>query len=663
MKKNFLFRVVWLLAGFGLAFASCSDSDTDSADGTPAFPTPVTTNIAPGAQYSLTIEPNMDWEAKIPNEVATDFWFLDKGHIAYTLHGSAGKTTLTVVASELENFDGDRVCEVSLTMGGQTQVIATLTIANQERTITIHTALPDPDPKESGSLFLRDEESGEYKYAADAVETFAMVSHEGEYNYMQRLLIESNFEWAIGKYPDWMILDNTKGSAGKTELFIRTDSEKCPWEDIAASLVFIDASDTNNPVEVDDIKVGMTGCGDRVFTGLAAEEVFNAAGAYYNATQGSYGSPDYGTTKNFELAYGSQVALVVEDAGGKLSVGNDASWIRFVKAIEWEEAAKTAGLWSHNLQILCASNTGKARKAYVVAIPRAQVPEGFDPADLVAGQQIAQAYRPFVVSTITQSAAAGEFIKVETFDGSDEFYTFTQLPGGDWPLVDAWSSAPVAYNLTYKTAFAYEMAPMEFSTPYKSAEYYSLEEGPSATAQISPLWLGLEPSAWEKGKEWVKLKGSYDYDNMIFTWADGLKPEMPGAYIVFKDEAGQILGIVEFMYIHEDKGEEDDVKVSLAAPIDGVTLAPITAGDGDFDPEMECPQYKLTVTKTLTGPIALNLPENDSSTYFDDDVVYFYSNGNNYALQLFFQEAGRTEIILKNNYMIIGRILVVYQPE
>lgn len=663
MKKNFLFRTALLLAGFGLAFASCSDSDTDSAGGTPVFPNLVTTTIEPGAQYSLEIEPNMDWEAKIPNEVAAHFWFLDDGHTAYTLHGTAGKTTLTVVASELENFDEDRVCEVSLTMGGQTQVIAKLTIAKLERGISIYTALPDPQSEESGSLFLRDEESGEYMYATDAVEKFAMVSNKGEYNYMQRILVDCNFDWNIGSHPEWMILNTTQGSVGKTELFIRTDSEKCPWEDIAASLVFIDASDTNNPVEVADIQVDMTGCGDLAHTNLAAEERFNAAGAYYNAAQGGYGSPDYGTIKSFELAYGSRVVLLVEGANGNLTVGDNTSWIRFVKAIEWEDAAKTAGFWAHNLQILCTPNTGAARKAYVVAIPRAKVPESFDPAALVDGQLVAEAYRPFVVSAITQGAAAGEFIKVETFEGSDEFYTFTQLPGGDRPLVDAWSSAPIAYNLTYKTAFAYEAAPLEFSTPYKTVEYYNLEEGPYATAQISPLWLELEPSAYEEGKEWIKLKGNYDLDNMAFTWTEGLQPEMPGAYLVFKDEAGQILGIVEFMYLGDEGGGETDVEISLAAPIDGVTLAPLTTGDPDFDAEMECPQYKLTVAKPLTGPIALNLPKNDESTYFDDEVVYLYSNGSNYALQLFFQETGRTEIMLKNNYMIIGRILVVYQPE
>lgn len=664
MKNKLFFRAALLAAGFfGLAFASCSDADTDPA-GTPAFPEPFEADIAPGARYSFDIAPNMDWEATIPDEAAAYFWFDDNGHTAYSLHGTAGKSTIVVACSELTDFDEDRVCRVSLTMAGQTRVIATLTIASQDRALSVYTAVLSLDPEESGDLFQQDEETGLYFYKADPTKTFSMLTKHTEYNFMQRIRVESNFDWSIGQYPDWMILSTTTGSAGKTDLFLRTDSEKYPWEYTTESLVFIDASDTEHPVEVATVVVDMPGCGDRVFTSLASQELFNAAGAYYVASQGSYGTPEMGAMKTFEAAYGCQIALLVENTDGTLSVGGNDSWIRFNNAIQWDEAAKSAGLWLHNVQILCDANTGSTRKAYVVAIPRTQVPENFDTSSLIDGSQVAEAYAGFVVSTITQNSAAGEYIKIETFEGSDEYFSFTKLSANNWPFEDAWSSVPVGYNLTYKHAFAYQMTPLEFSEPYASVEFYN-EQGPYAQSQISPLWLELEESEWEPGKEWIKLKGTYDEENMTFTWAEGVQPEMAMAYIVFKNEAGQILGIIEFMFDGEAGSGSggDNTEIALTAPIEGVTLAPIMADDPDFDAEMDCPQYKLTITSASVKQIALNLPENENF-YFNDELVNLYVNGSNYILKLFFQEAGTTEISLKDSsYMIIGRILVVYQPE
>ncbi len=43
-----------------------------------------------------------------------------------------------------------------------------------------------------------------------------MPTKHTEYNFRQRIRVESNFDWSIGQYPDWMILSTTTGSAGKT---------------------------------------------------------------------------------------------------------------------------------------------------------------------------------------------------------------------------------------------------------------------------------------------------------------------------------------------------------------------------------------------------------------------------------------------------------------
>ena len=659
MKNNFFLRAALLLAGFGLAFASCSDTDTDPA-GTPAFPEPFETTIAPGARYSFDIAPNMDWEATIPDEVAAYFWFDDDGHTVYSLHGTAGKATIVVVCSELTDFDEDRVCPVSLTMAGQTRVIAKLTIASLERALSVYTAVLSPDPDESGDLFLQDEETGAYTYETASAEAFAMLTKRTECNYMQRIRIESNFDWSIGHYPEWMIPNATTGSAGKTDLFLLTDAEKYPWENTSESLVFIDASDTEHPVEVATVTVDMPGCGDRIFTSFASEEQFNAAGAYYIASQGNYSTPELGTTKNIEAAYGSRIVLLVENADGSLSVGDDASWIRFDNTIEWSEAAKSAGFWSHNLRILCAANTGNARKAYVVAIPRTKVPEGFAAASLIDGSKVADAYADFVVSTITQNSAAAEYIKVETFEGSDEYFSFSKIPAGNWPYEDAWSNAPVAYNLTYKTPFAYQPAVLEFSEPYASVEFYN-EEGPYAQSQISPLWLELEESEYEPGKEWIKLKGTYDFEHESFTWAEGVQPEFPMAYIVFKNEAGAILGIIEFMFDGEAGSGGNDGEVALVGNQPSIELTTLTAQDDEFDPSIDCPQYKITYTDKSVFTANLTLPEYDDMEVTGTEAYVFHMGSYDSAILYFENEGDSAEVLLKKeDGTVICRLVLVF---
>lgn len=655
MKNKLFLRVALLAAGFGLAFASCTDSDADPVS-TPVFPEPFEATIAPGSQYSFDIEPNMDWEAKIPDEAATHFWFNDNGMKAYTLHGTAGKSTIVVACLELTDFDTEHVCPITLTMAGQTQLIATLTINTEGRTIQVYTAIKSSNPEESGNLFQQDDETGEYSYETNPATEFSMATKSTEYNFMQRIRVESNFDWSIGQYPEWMTLYTTTGSTGKTDLFLLTDSEKYPWEHVTESLVFIDAADLENPVEVATIRVDMPGCGDRVFTSFAKEERFNATGAYYNAMQGTYGTPETGVFKEFEAAYGSQIVLLVENADGTLSVGDDASWIHFNTPIEWEEAAKSAGLWSHRIQLLCNANNGEApRKAYVVAIPRTRA-ASLDPADLIDGSKVANTYADFVVSTITQNNAAGEYIQIETFEGSEEFFTFTKLPSNDYPFVGAWSSAPVAYNLTYKHPFAYQAAVMEFSEPYASVEFYN-EQGPEAQSQISPLWLEIADTEWDQSKKCIKLIGNYN-DDMTFSWGD-VQPELPMAYVVFKNEAGDILGIVEFMFDGEAGGSNGEV--ALAGNQPSIVLAALTEQDDEFKSSIDCPQYKITYTDQSVSTAYLTLPEYDDTEVKGVETQVFHMPSYTMVTFYFGNEGDTAEVLLKKeDGTVVCRLVLVF---
>ena len=132
-----------LLAGACLAAASCSDSDKEIKAPSPNFPEAVSPTIGAGETFTIEIDPNQDWEASIPTATAAWFWIEDGTQKVWTLRGGAGPARIVIAAAELEEFDDNRVCEVTLTMGGQSKVIATITRGTLERGFSLRTCKLD----------------------------------------------------------------------------------------------------------------------------------------------------------------------------------------------------------------------------------------------------------------------------------------------------------------------------------------------------------------------------------------------------------------------------------------------------------------------------------------------------------------------------------------
>lgn len=132
-----------LLAGACLAAASCSDSDKEIKAPSPNFPEAVSPTIGAGETFTIEIDPNQDWEASVPTATAAWFWIEDGTQKVWTLRGGAGPARIVIAAAELEEFDDNRVCEVTLTMGGQSKVIATITRGTLDRGFTLRTCQLD----------------------------------------------------------------------------------------------------------------------------------------------------------------------------------------------------------------------------------------------------------------------------------------------------------------------------------------------------------------------------------------------------------------------------------------------------------------------------------------------------------------------------------------
>ena len=97
---------------------------------TPVFPDLVQdNNVAPGSTLTLTFDANADWEVSVPSENLQWFWIKDGSFKIDKVSGKVtpgekSPVTVQIGVSETEEFDTNRSCDVTLTMGGESRVIA-----------------------------------------------------------------------------------------------------------------------------------------------------------------------------------------------------------------------------------------------------------------------------------------------------------------------------------------------------------------------------------------------------------------------------------------------------------------------------------------------------------------------------------------------------------
>lgn len=659
MKKNFLHWAMLLTAGLGLALASCSDKEDEGPAGTPVFPKAVEAEILPGESYTLVFETNMKWEASIPASASQTFYIEDGEHKVLTQYGEAGKAEVTIGTYEIENFDETPSCEVSLTIGGETRIAATLTITQQERTLTLHTS-----QMEDGDFLYNAEEGLSYAYNAENAESIDLVWPAARSGYMYPIMIDANFAWRLAEKSEWIADADYRGESGKVEILLKADPTKYPLDgDQEGKFVLCARS---NPDLKYSYKVTIPACRDYFdISGFVAESRFNAQGQFYNASGSSWvdqGMHGYIVSANDPVIY--KFVEVTEMSGSYLDAEpSNTSWINIKSTLLDENNV----LKSYRYDITVAENaTDKARKGVILALPTSVAANINDPYEL-AGTEINEKYQKYIVTTLNQAAeTSGDFVEFYEDLGAEmaQYYTLSELPKNEFPYEGKWASVPAIYNLTYTTEMAGEMAELKFNVSYDSYEVYG-EEGPYAESQLNPRWVDLAAGYNGDNCKCIMIAGAYDKMSDSFVWTYD-KPVNPEAYFVFKN-GSEIVGIIQFRF--EEKQQGGGSEISLVGDPAGVTLVQLVSKDADYDNDfgsMGVPQYKLTFTGPEAFKVDLNLPEYDeTATYFqNEDLISIYKMGSFYTLMHDFQEAGKTKIAFKNSsWANLVYLVIEYKPE
>ena len=180
-----------------LATACTPDEGTPE----PNFPAEVSAFVEPASSYMLNLSPNQEWMVSIPS-TASDYWGIRDGEqISNSVGGRAGDVTVEIVClAEMQDLEPHTV-EVSMSMGGQTRVIATLELAAGEPELIIRPAVTAQEQDNPDHKYFQASDGSDgliYEYAESGLadgETVPMLWDASRNGYVSYILVESNFNY------------------------------------------------------------------------------------------------------------------------------------------------------------------------------------------------------------------------------------------------------------------------------------------------------------------------------------------------------------------------------------------------------------------------------------------------------------------------------------
>ncbi|WP_418991035.1 hypothetical protein [Alistipes sp.] len=578
MKRHILYLAAAWLAGACLVASSCSDSDETTKLPEPNFPQAVTPTIPAGGTYTIEIEPNQNWEVRIPTtaDVATWFWIQDGSQQTYRLQGSAGKAQIVIGVSDMEEFDQTRSCEVTMTMGGQSRVIATITRGTVERTFGLYTCLLDKNGDFAYNPNSSEEENPlSYSYNTDNAASIDLLWPEGRSGFMLPILLTGNFDWRLAEKSEWIAdMAVSSGGAGtQVEILLKGDVTKYPLDgDNEGKIVFCDR---NNPEATYTYKVTIPACRNRLVIDRISKDTpleFNGKGQFYNEGNSSWN--DGGAFGNISSIRGSKFFVVVNENGSYYGSPEETDWVT-IDEQAWDTASGEV-IQTRNFTVTAAANTGDARSAELLALPASLAAGITDPDTQLftsSYDAIKPEYQPYVFATLNQAAPAGVIAAVNPKAMTEVGAELKKLSRNDWPWMDSWASIPAAYKLTYTKDWSWEESFLTFETPYTDYAVYGFDGPYDSELDKTDCWITVENSA-----QGVVIK--MDPDKNATPGPDGENE----ATIVFKNAEGDFV-LVYCIYDPNAQigGGEEAFTVDFAYPdmVENATLEAVTAENID----------------------------------------------------------------------------------
>lgn len=648
---------------------------------TPEFPTLIEANVEPGEVFKFTIKPNMDWRLNIPSEQYTYFkLLLDNGKKDLVQRGKAGEHEISVVVEEQTELDNSRVCDITLTMGEQTQTIVRLTKNKVERKAEVYVAKYDSVEEN----FVTNE-NGDLTYDEEANNVVGMIWDLDNQQWIQRIKVDANFKWSLRGIPEWMITNEVVGgTAGVTEIFIRVNRQQWPLLTAEYTLELCDMStdsngdgkiDNSDVIVVNSFTITLEGCKDVYQWEVGSQLNFNAEGLYYHTANYEYVENVHGVVV---APYGMEFR--------KLTYFNDRYWADEVYS-EWvtmemgeypEGATAEKGIWSRNVTITAApTQYTTARECKILMLPKAVSDAlGSSNSSLVMGDlsDIAEEYKKYLVCTIKQAGTADavlDAINAYTPDGMlASNALFEKLTSGTYPWTDKWATIPNGYKLTYMNNDSGDN--LLFTTDWARYEVYA-PNGNKYNNEKCWVTINKVDIKDERGSLYrVVMRlgtGEGEYANEQPTTSGGNE-----AIIIFYDANGTAFALLYFV---EDA--ELDPYANIEAPIKfvnpqeaynaGAKLERIKVGDDDYDSDSATrgvALYRLTCNSDYKV-VELHVPSHstawDEYSQNKDRIKATSTTGVRLKIEVVSDESFTGRVTLFSGTTDVAQIIVAYQAK
>lgn len=516
--------------------SSCDKKQPEEQNGpetqTPVFPTTtINETVEAGSSVDLKFEANLKWKIEISGEGKGNmFWLDDEGMKATSISSDkTGPQVVTIVFSEDEEFDKNRVCEVTLTMGGESKKIATYTRLSLNRTFEVYSGVED----EFGFL----KTAGAYAYGEETVTAAKLTTFIGNTTYVLPLKVVTNYAWNL-VLPSWVSCETLSGAAGVTELFLTAVLS----EDVAAgakeNLRFVDAA---NPAQAFEMELELPAFGERVEIEFGTTLNFDASGLVESFTGSYLEIPAF-----FELLSTPTTAVKVVDWNekGQYYGTTFSQWVEMTVA-RYDDYTDEDLLVKYSVEFKTPANeTYEDRYADVFVLPAAvaalPLDDWFDPNT----GNLKNEFESYIVGRISQSGLERDYI---TISDTDEVYEAELAKYEDSPWWGSSLATENLFELVYKNEYA--DAVLVFDEPFASYKYFDYDFIEVAEADMENFWLQFNAFA-------ANQKGRVAMYPELFTRTDA---EFPESFVVFYDADGNELGAMACRYTDKSSVVSGDV--------------------------------------------------------------------------------------------------------
>ena len=238
MKKTINRLFLAMMLPMSLLAACTTEEDAPA----PNFPEKVSriVNIDEegGNIVTLSISPNQDWVVSIPSS-ASDYWaILDNEQQVLSTGGPAGNYDVRIICLAAEADLDSHTVDVSMRMGGETRVIATITLAEGDAVFNVYQANIVTDDESGYRHFEAAGETDDFNYVYPAAplaedDMVEMLWNQTRNGYVSYIKVEANFNWSPDDLGGLVLtsIENNNSDARFRELEVFCPSVNYPGAD------------------------------------------------------------------------------------------------------------------------------------------------------------------------------------------------------------------------------------------------------------------------------------------------------------------------------------------------------------------------------------------------------------------------------------------------